>query len=68
MTYNKIIIPSENWLRDLGNCSKCDEPLLKHRPYFSKRGFKGKVKRYCISCALKLNLIDAWFLEYGWRR
>lgn len=52
-----IRYPNINWGKDLGNCSKCDKTLLKTKPYFSKTGYKGRVKRYCLFCAEELNLI-----------
>ena len=53
----KIRPPCESWIKDLGNCSKCNKPLLKNLPHFSKIGYRGRRKRYCIKCAKELYLI-----------
>lgn len=57
MTHNKIVQPSLSWLKDLGNCRKCNKQLLKTYSFYSKRGLRGKIIRYCLKCAKELYYI-----------
>ena len=56
--HTKIIVYSGNsgYVR-LSKCFNCNVKFKMYNDIFSKRGGNGRVKRYCIKCATRFNML-----------